>query len=144
MQLKGVFIVTATQTCFGKILKSQGRVTKQVALAPPPPNHCNKNESFVKLCEYIENSEDCQFSISELINNLGRIDPSLNTGSGKHLKRKLKEFYGNSVVFTRLPGLSSIVCFSGYRTATLTEKWYDAKKINEINERNRVVMMLQK
>lgn len=110
-----------------------------------PPPHCNKNESFVKLCEYIENSEeDCQFSISELINNLGKIDPSSSTCSGKHLKRKLIEFYGDSVVFTHLPGLPSIVCFSGYRTATLTEKWYDAKKINEINKRNRIAMMLQK
>lgn len=81
------------------------------------------------MCEYIENSEDCQFSISELINNLGKIDPSSNFCSGKHLKRKLKEFYGDSVVITHFSGLHSIVCFSGYKTATLTEKWYDAKKI---------------
>lgn len=85
MRLDSVKVLVAAERLFHRNchtnllrpnLKPQGRVTKQVALAPPPPPHCNKNESFVKLCEYIENSEDCQFSISELMNNLGKIDTS--------------------------------------------------------------------
>lgn len=51
----------------------------------------------------------------------------------------MKEFYGDSVLSTDLPGRPSLVCFTGVRDAILTDKWYNTKKQNTLDEKHRIV-----
>jgi len=72
----------------------------------------SKSEAFVKLCLYLEENEECHYSLSELLD----IHQSfLNEGeerySEKTLKEKLKNKYGDQVIITTIHALSNVVNF---------------------------------
>lgn len=149
LRLSGVIDLVAAEGryhryCYQNFLRPDLNIPQSVKKCAGRPTRNDVNETFMKLCEYIEDNEECQFSLSDLVGVMKRLDSTTAPYSEKHLKRKLKEFYGDSVVFTSIPGRSSVVCFSGYRDKILTEQWYEEKKTNQTDERNRIVLMAAK
>lgn len=149
LRLSGVIDLVADEgryhrNCYQYFLRPDLNIPGTVKKCAGRPVRNDTNETFMKLCDYIQENEECQFSLNDLADVMKRLDATTEPYSEKHLKRRLKEFYGDAVVFTEIPGLSSVVCFSGYRDKTLTEKWYKEKKTDQTDERNRIVLMAAK
>ena len=72
-----------------------------------------RERAFEKLCEYLEENEECQFSFEHLQSMFLQLSPKVESYSEKHLKRKLVQRYGNSLTFAYFPGKRNIMCFSG-------------------------------
>jgi hypothetical protein len=95
-------------------------------------------KAFVDLCEYLESSEECQFTLQDLYRRMGNASESGCYGE-KHLMRLLCAKYGPYVTIATLPGKSSLVCFSGRLSQILSDAWYTAKKKDTLKERERIV-----
>lgn len=97
-----------------------------------------KNEDVIVAMEniynYIENNEDCQFTINELKEICKRDPPD-----DKTIKIKLKEKYGPRIIITDKRGSSAIICFNDKQHEILTKSWYSNRKQNESEERLRIL-----
>lgn len=98
-----------------------------------------KHEAFLKLCSYMENSDECQFSISELIGKIEHFLDGQDGYSAKHLLRKLDAHYCGQINISTIPGQNSVVCFSGTANKILHDSWYEIRKKDEAYERRRLV-----
>lgn len=94
-------------------------------------------KEFEKLCEYIDNSDECQFTLLELLRkvqeNLGSSTMSIKT-----LQKKLMEEYGDGVVLATARKRPTVVCFRG-SGLKLINSWYNERASNEKDERMRIV-----
>lgn len=104
------------------------------------PEDKKKSETFEKLCEYLENSEVCQFSVTDLINRMNSFanDDGL-TYSVKYLKEKLKAHYGDAIYITDIQGKSSIVNFKETADQWLHDQWYRERMESISDDRARIV-----
>lgn len=100
-----------------------------------------KSAGFDKLCQELEEDcDDCQYTLAQLILKMKQYDPTHETYSEKHLKRKLKDKYGEGVVFTEIQGRSSVVCFTGVAHKILSDKWYSDRNADPQSERLRIIL----
>lgn len=79
---------------------------------------------------FIENPDDCQFSIQELKDICK--EPSIDK---RTIKSKLKLKYGNRIIITEKLGSSTFICFIDNQHDVLSKAWYENKKQNEKEER---------
>ena len=70
-----------------------------------------KQQAFEKLCEHIDSSDVHQYSIIDLEELVGKFSDSEEHYSAKHLKRKLTEHYGDSLIVTCENGKDTIYTF---------------------------------
>lgn len=99
-----------------------------------------KSSAFQLLCKFLEDNDECQFTIDELLSTLNTLNPTeVNVYSKKHLKRKLEKHYGEFITITETKGKCSTVCFSGCSSRILTDKWYGDRKIKHEDEVKRVI-----
>jgi len=91
-------------------------------------------EKMEKIFYYIENHNDCQFTLAELRDLLGEDAPADVT-----IQTKLIEKYGKSIIITVKPNKMTIICFRDTQTAILTNAWYENKKLKPAKERLRIV-----
>lgn len=99
-----------------------------------------REDAFEKMCDYLEQNDECQYAFEELQNMFLELNPEIEPYSDIHLKRKLIQRYGNSLNFAVLPGKRSVICFSGAATNILSDNWYrNRNSENEAQEELRVI-----
>ena len=99
-----------------------------------------REDAFEKLCDYLEENDECQYAFEELQNMFLQLSPEVEPYTDIHLKRKLIQRYGNSLNFAVLPGKRSVICFSGATTNILSDNWYrNRNSDNEAQEELRVI-----
>lgn len=98
-----------------------------------------RETAFEELCKFIEENDECQYTLTELITKLSSIDPLAGPKSEQGLKAKLEKHYGDSIKITAIPGKPSVMCFAGLAGRILSNKWYEDRKHNYEEEKKRVV-----
>lgn len=99
-----------------------------------------REDAFEKLCDYLEENNECQYDFEELQNIFLRLSPEVEPYTVTHFKRKLIQRYGNSLNFAVLPGKRSVICFSGASTNILSDNWYKNRNCdNEAEEELRLI-----
>lgn len=78
-----------------------------------------------EIFQYIENNDDCQFSLQEL-KDIGK-NPTIDN---KTIKRILKLKYGDKIIITEKKGSLTIICFIDNQYDILNKAWYENKKQN--------------
>lgn len=82
-----------------------------------------------------ENSEECQFSLDELMDKIeGDYRPHIKTVKAQLLKK-----YGNDILIAFTANKSPMVCFRNTGYKLLTDAWYNEKISDEKEERRRIV-----
>jgi len=115
--------------CFKKFIKveavrSVGRPENPVA-----------GEAFQNLCEYINNNDECQYSLSDLLDTMNDMSQPFNCYTEKHLKRQLLTHYKSDIVITELPGKVNHVSRREKSYKILTDTWYTERQLNVSEER---------
>ena len=87
----------------------------------------------------MESNDECQYILDELVTIMSTLDPTATPYSSKHLKRKLKDQYGEFITITEVAGKSGVVCFSGCMNSILTNQWYTEREENAADEVKRVI-----
>ncbi|CAI6376577.1 unnamed protein product [Macrosiphum euphorbiae] len=83
---------------------------------------------------YIENNEDCQFSLQELKGICKNKVPD-----DKTIKKRLKLKYGSRIIITEKQGSLTIICFIDTQHDVLNKFWQDSKQQNLNEERFRIL-----
>lgn len=83
---------------------------------------------------YIENNEDCQFSLQELKGICKNKVPD-----DKTIKKRIKLKYGSRIIITEKQGSLTIICFIDTQHDVLNKFWQDSKKQNVNEERFRIL-----
>ena len=86
-----------------------------------------------EIFKYIENSDDCQFSLEELKN----ICKNLHLDNRK-IKRRLKLKFGKKIIITEKPGKLTFISFFDNHSDILNQAWYEKKSQNK-EERFRIL-----
>ena len=104
-----------------------------------------KNEAFTKLCQYIDENEECQYSMPELVNKL---DGYLAGADGytcacttKWLKQKLLDHYPDNVIVTSEQGKPTIFSFRDVQHSIIREKWEADREARVPSDSNSIVDM---
>lgn len=103
-----------------------------------PKGSCDqaKLHAFNSLCNYIQQEEECQYSLQELKNIMdGYLENQEDGYSLKQTQNKLLERYGNEIVISEKKGQCSIVCFKDFSNKILRERW-KAKQIKSTDKKN--------
>ena len=85
------------------------------------PVDVQRNSAFNELCAYLDDNDECQYTVSDLMEHM---ETFLNGEEGyslKYFKQKLKERYKDDIIITSLPGKSSIVSFRDCSPNTSSE-----------------------
>ena len=93
-------------------VKNTGRPTDKVL-----------EEAFKKLCSFLDESDECQYSVLELVECMGTFLNGHDGCSIKTLKTKLKLHFGDDITITSINGKSSIVNLRDATHKILREKW---------------------
>ncbi|KAK3918563.1 Phenylalanine--tRNA ligase alpha subunit, partial [Frankliniella fusca] len=102
------------------------------------PKDAAKVDAFLNLCSYLEQNEECQFTLPDLYSRMGNSEDSHCYGA-KHLQRLLTEKYKGGIKFFPRQGQSTLCCFSGTANKILTDAWYTQRNHVECNERLRII-----
>lgn len=82
-----------------------------------------------------ENSDECQFTISELMSQIkGDYHPDSRT-----VKARLKQEYEDDILIFEINRRESVVCFRNTGHKLLAEDWYQNKNPNPEDEKLRVI-----
>ncbi|KAG8180207.1 hypothetical protein JTE90_027919 [Oedothorax gibbosus] len=92
------------------------------------------NLAMAEIFTYIENSDDCQFSLEELKDVCK--NPAIDN---RTIKLRLKLKYGNKIIITEKPGRLTFILFIDNKLDILSTVWYENKKENEGEERFRIL-----
>ena len=143
MRIGGVIDLVAAEgwyhrRCYQSFLKVG---SSQPGTVPLRARQADVNQSiaFKKLCAYIESNDECQYILDELVTIMSTLEPTATPYSSKHLKRKLKDQYGECITITEVAGKSGVVCFSGCMNSILTNQWYKEREENAADEVKRVI-----
>ena len=99
-----------------------------------------REEAFEKLCDYLEENDECQYTFEDLQNIFVNLSPEVVAYSDTHLKRKLTQRYGSSLNFAVLSGKRNVICFGGATNSILSDNWYRNRIYdNEAQEELRVI-----
>lgn len=103
------------------------------------PEHPLAAEAFTKVCDYIDNSDECQHTVGDLLDVMLTASDDEHVYTFKHMKKKLCSHYSSNITITELPGKISIATLKENTHRILTENWYAERKSNVSDERMRVV-----
>ncbi|KAE9522981.1 hypothetical protein AGLY_016612 [Aphis glycines] len=99
------------------------------------PHDENIRLAMEEIFYYIENNNDCQFTLTELVNAI----TSDFFPDAKTIIYKLTARYGKDIIITTKHAKLTIICFLDTQKKILCESWYENKKSNVSEERLRVV-----
>lgn len=86
-----------------------------------------KHNAFLKLCEYIDTCDECQFSSRQLEELLDKFNTSDEpTYASHYLKIKLQDHYGKDMIITSQPGRESIYTFLDSDNSILRASYLDS------------------
>ena len=83
---------------------------------------------------YLEQSDDCQFSIHDLCEEVEDHDISVQT-----MKHRLVERYGHDIIITTTQTKVPIVCFCNCGDRIIHDQWYKERKKNIQEEEERIM-----
>ncbi|CAH2090972.1 unnamed protein product [Euphydryas editha] len=92
------------------------------------------NLAMEEIFTYIENSDDCQFTLNELQEVC-----KTTTLDNRTIKLRLKVKYGDKLIITEKSGASTFICLVDNYHHILNQAWYENKKMNKTEERLRVL-----
>ena len=70
----------------------------------------DKHVAFNRLCDFLESNAECQYSMSELEDIMeDDICDEVSGYTRKHPETKLKDYFKDNLIFTKLKGKSTIV-----------------------------------
>ncbi|GBN09825.1 hypothetical protein AVEN_224496-1 [Araneus ventricosus] len=97
----------------------------------------NIDEAMEYIYSYLEEkSEECQFSMEELLNQIqGEFYPDIRTVKNRLFQKK----YGEDIVIAETCNQKCTACFRNLGKKILTKSWYDNKKSDPQEEKLRVV-----
>jgi hypothetical protein len=87
---------------FGKLVGKRGRKPDETRIP-----------AFLKLCQFLESSEECQHSILDLQKKMKEFAPTDEAFTPQYLVKKLKDKYGDDIVVSTNPGVPNVLCFKG-------------------------------
>lgn len=99
----------------------------------------NFASAFEELRNYIEESDECQFSLIDLMRIIDQHLPSNISMTLPTLRQKLIEEFGDGVVFATMKKKPTIVCFRGPAHNRILNSWYSDRASNDEEERKRIV-----
>lgn len=99
----------------------------------------NVAEAFEKLCEHVENSDECQFTIQELQNIIKDFSGLQKSYTDKHLRNLLKDHFKNRLFLSNVTGRVNVVCSSDTANKLIDQLYVD-KERDPSAERMRIVL----
>jgi len=101
---------------------------KPVKKDKPPvgrPEDPSLRDAFNKLCEFMEDNDECQYAIVDLRSKFRSFfDADDNDISSQYLKQKLGDHFGSRIVITSVPGGKSVLTFISNVSAVFNSAWY--------------------
>lgn len=91
-------------------------------------------KAMEEIYQYLEEKDDCQYSLDELMEQISGEKPTLAT-----VRDKLKKKYGHRIIFSTVRKRKTVVCFRDAGEKILNDRWYTSKCSNEKAERERIV-----
>lgn len=91
------------------------------------------------LCNDIEKSDECQFSINELQENLSKLSGKEEVYSNRHLKELLLEHFKTRMVISNTTGRRNIICLSD-TAHRIMDAWYKDRDSKSETEKLRIVL----
>lgn len=98
-----------------------------------------KSNAFLKLCEYLEHNDECQYSLDELVSIMTNFEGTTTVYSKKHLKRKLEKHFGKHITIADISGRSGVVCFTHCVKDILSDEWYANRKSDSAEDIKRLI-----
>lgn len=106
------------------------------------PPDIRRTEAFQKLCVFLENNDECQYSLKELAKIMNSFLEGDSGYETKYLKEKLKQHYGDQIMITNLKGrLENVVTFRDKGHQVVYEIWQRERKADIMTERERIIDM---
>lgn len=100
------------------------------------PENYDLAEAFKNVCEFIDNSADSQFQLSDLHLVMGDCIPKNET-----LINKLTQHYGSKVIIMQNSGKQPIICMRDGIRNRLSDSWYRNRAHDDDEERKRIVKL---
>ena len=97
------------------------------------PESENVAAAMEEIYQILDESDECQFSIREITENLTFVPET------KTIKEKLKQKYGDGILISSQKNNEMVMCFRRTGDKTLSNSWYSQRKLNEQDERLRIV-----
>lgn len=137
-RVNSVLCLVAEEARYHKMCYTKFFCTTSSSLKRGRPKDEHIDSAFEKLCRYIDDSEECQFTLHELMRNLEENMPESSSVTEKTLKNRLMNTYGDGVMFFQMKKRPTVVCFrdSGLK---LINTWYTEREKSEKDERLRIV-----
>ncbi|KMQ95976.1 hypothetical protein RF55_3771 [Lasius niger] len=135
-RIQHVSDLVAVDAKYNACMKNLYNVPSSTGLKRRQRSVSNVNEAMESIYSYFsENSDKCQFSMNELINQIkGDYRPDIRT-----IKAHLLQKYGDDILLVKTAQKPPIVCFRNTGFKILTNAWYDEKKSDKREKRLRVV-----
>lgn len=102
------------------------------------PQSADSLEQFNLLCNYLENNNECQFSIKELRDIIIDISGADINYTDHYLKSKLCDYFQDRLVVHNVSGRKSVLCMS-HTSHIVLDLWYKNREKTDEEERKRIV-----
>ncbi|KAK3919247.1 Histone-lysine N-methyltransferase EZ1 [Frankliniella fusca] len=106
---------------------------------PGRPLNESLRSAFDMFCEELEADPECQFSMSEMTLKFSEMSGDDEGYSSHHLKKLLKDRYGDSVIFTDFGGKNSVFCFRGKANKFVYDSWHEERNSRKESDRDRIL-----
>ena len=106
------------------------------------PKDSDQDEAFESVCEFLEENDEEQLTISDLVTKMGEyLRGSKSTAYGnQYFKEKLLSRYGNSIFVTGgRSGVKNIVTFRG-KTCNILREYYNSPREDDEEVRKRAFL----
>lgn len=137
-RVNSVICLVAEEARYHEVCYSHFFTKKLSSLKRGRPKDEQIDAAFEKLCKFIDESEDCQFTLHELMRYLEENMPESSSVTEKTLKNRLMNSYGDGVMFFQMKTKPTLVCFRG-SGLKLINTWYTEREKSEEDERLRIV-----
>ena len=96
---------------------------------------------FDVMCDKLENAEaDCVQTVDELVKQMKALTGDDDRAySGKYMKQKLMERYGDNLFFADVFGRKNVICFRNMAQRLINDKWYAERETDVADESRRIV-----
>lgn len=121
------------QTCYSKFSSNKSTTKKR-----GHPENEDYKEAFNYVCDFVEESDECQFSLNELLKKIEEYSPGV-VMNPKTLLGKLKNKYKEEIVIAATERKNTVVCFRGSSSKAICELWQSKQTANAKEERLRIV-----
>ncbi|KAF4527646.1 hypothetical protein B566_EDAN010870, partial [Ephemera danica] len=119
-------ILPTEQSCAGK--SKAGRPVEKI-----------KQAALQQLIEYLDDNEDCQYSIVELEKIMQKLAGHIDIYSGWYLQNKLQDHYGEDLIVTEITGKCNIITLRTSSHKIIHDHWYSEKCTNANDEKLRII-----